>query len=45
MVLSSKISYGETGYYLEFNNYDARTLWKESLRVLLEEIPMQTTKK
>lgn len=45
MVLSSKISYGETGFYIQFNNYDARTLWKESLRVFLEEAPQQSGKR
>lgn len=41
MVLSSKISYGETGFYIQFSSADDRRKWKDALKLFLEEIPQK----
>ena len=41
MVLSSKISYGETGFYIQFNTADDRKRWKDAIKTFLDEIPQK----
>jgi hypothetical protein len=38
MVLSSKISYGETGFYLQFQDEAPRKFWKDILKVILTDL-------
>lgn len=41
MVLSSKISYGETGFYIQFTTAEDRKKWKDAIKTFLEEIPQK----
>lgn len=38
MVLSSKISYGETGFHIQFPDQDGRTLWKNAIRSFIDDV-------